>query len=424
MNTGLLNMKMFFSIFLLLLLCFGTAISQEMNDARSLALAGSNIAVMKGTEVAGGNPAVLALRNDFKMEIHLLSAHLMVKNNSYSLHEYDKYFTTGDSLTSRDIDDLLGQIPESGLRGDAGVGVKAFSLYAYPFSVSLYGIGNSFANLPKSPLQLPFYGNKEIKEYRFDDLDGEGWAAGVLNFGIGLPVTQYFSETFEFASVGLAAKYIRGIQYGRLRNADGILLTTDEEILASGHLEALHSEGGSGYGIDLGFMAKYQEKWTFSLGFNNLLGKINWNKDNETWVFDFKDTLRSNDFDSLETDEVDTTYSTGNFSTGLPRSLNLAAAYRARHNLLLTFAYRQGLNKSLINTTTPRISVGAEFQPISQIPLRAGIGIGGRDGFVLGLGTGIDLKYWQLNIAYLNHNFHWFRGTRSIDLALTTQFRF
>ena len=399
--------------------------TQYQIDARSLGMAGSNVAISEGIEYVGENPATLARVHDFSFEMHLLSARFMVKNNSYSLKEYDKYFTTGDSLSAGDIDDLLGNIPDEGLRGDFLLGVKTFSFYVRPFSLTVTGMGNGFINLPKAPFQLPFLGNKTIKEYRLDDLDGEFWGAVAINFGFAVPVTKYFQNKFDFVSAGMNLKYLIGMNYGSIESATGHLLTTDEYIIAEGRMESLNSEGGSGLGIDLGFLAQKGEQWTFSLHFSNLIGGINWKKNNEKSVFEFfSDTLQLNNADSLEWTDTDTSFSVGNFSTGLPRSMTFAAAYQLKPNLVITAAWRQGLNKSLGNYTTPHISVGTEYKPIPVIPLRAGIALGGENGFALGLGMGIDLKYWQLNLGYLNHNMRWFRGARSIDFALSTQLRF
>lgn len=412
-------------LIILLPLMMTDLFAQGILDARRLALAGSNTAITEGTEFVGLNPATLGKRRDFSFELHMLSGRLMIKNNSFSLNEYDRYFTTGDSLTSQDIDDLFGQIPDAGLRMDAALGLKTFSLYAYPFSLTLYGLGSGYVNLPKAPFELPFYGNVEKKEFRLDDFDAEFWGAGAVSFAVGVPVTQYFGDRFDFVSVGLAATSYFGLQYANVTSATGRLLTEDTYILADGRVEMRTSEGGSGFGLDFGLLAEYQEKWTFSLSFSNLVGSINWKNNDSLRVFAFQaDTIQTNNLDSLQTTDTDTAFGLGNFRTGLPRTLHLSAAYQFRPNLIFTASWRQGLNSSLGNTTTPLISAGAEYKPIPFIPLRGGIGIGGENSFVLGLGLGIDLKYWQLNFGYLNHNFRWFRGARSVDLALSTQFRF
>jgi len=399
--------------------------AQYYIDARSLGMAGSNIAVTQGAEYIGGNPATLAKHQDFNFELHLLSARFMIKNNSFSLKEYDRYFTTGDSLTSQDIDNLLGYIPDTGLRTDLEFGIKTFSVYAYPFSLSIYGLGNLFINLPKSPFQIPFYGNKYKDEYSLDNLEGEAWGSAVASVGIAIPMTKLVGERFDLFALGLAPKYFFGLQYAKVQSATGRLVTTDEYILADGKIEALRSQGGQGIGLDVGILAEINKKWTLSASATNIIGSINWNKENELYIFEFSsDSIRINDLDSLDFHDSDTTLTYGGFVTDLPRVVTIATAFQPYRKLVVTAAWRQGLNTSLGNVTKPLISVGAEYKFLGVFPLRIGYAIGGKNGQAIGLGMGIDLKYWQLNVGYMNHNFRWFRKSRSLEIAVTTQFRF
>ena len=409
-------------------LIFGlTAIgfSQTADDARYLSMAGSNVAIAEGNEWYGGNPATLAIQRDFNFEIQLLSAHLMVRNNSFSLKEYDKYFTTGDSLTRSDIDELFGHIPEKGLYGYTDIGARGLSIYARPFSLTIAGMGNGFVNLPKDPIIFPFYGNTEQKDFSIDDLDGQAWAGGSINFGIAFPVTQWMPSQFDFVSVGISPKYIRGFQYAEITESRGSLITTEDYILASAHLMGMRSEGGNGFALDFGVLGVYEENWTFSLHASNLFGAVTWKTNDSLLVYDFiSDSVRINNYQDFTRLEEDTTYAVGNFKRNLPQSLTFATAYQYLPNLVFTAAWRQGLNHALGNSVTPLISIGTEYSPIPYLPLRTGIAVGGNYGFTWGMGLGVDLKYWQLSIGYMNHNFRWFRSAESMDFALTTQFRF
>jgi hypothetical protein len=411
---------------LLLLLLHTEGNSQNLYNARSLGMAGSNVAIAEGNEYIGGNPAVLALPRPFNFEILLVSAHAMLRNNSYSLTEYDQYFTTGDSLTSSDIDFLASRIPDKGLKGEFNTDARALAFYARPFSLSIGGMGNGFLNLPKDAARFPFYGNTEIKEFKIDDLDGEAWAGGSMDFGIAFPITQWTPAEFDFFSVGLTAKYIVGFQYANIENSSGTIITTDDYLLVDAMIETRRSEGGSGWGIDLGILGIYEKDWTLSLHFSNILGEVFWNKENKIDVIEYEaDSLfHIEDIANFADKRIDTTISIGRFGTGLPRSATFSTAYRFQPNLIFTGSYRQGFNEELGNTTIPRVAGGVEYSPVPFVPLRAGIAVGGKSRFSLGLGIGVDLKYWQLNIGYLNHNFRWFRGARSVDVAVTTQFRF
>jgi len=424
----LLTMRLVRLLFITILIIFTyrQLYTQSVFDAKRLSMAGSSYAIDEGNEYFGGNPATLAQKRAFNFELHLASAHFMVNNNSYTIEEYDRYFTTGDSLSRQDIDNLLGSIPETGLRSQVNLGAKALSFYTRPFSLTLGVIGNGYLNIPKDLFEFPLNGNIEVKEYSIDNAEGVAWTAGTIEFGIGYPITQWTPSQFDFFSIGISAKYLVGIEYANIQKASGHIITADDYLLADAHIETRRSYGGTGYGFDLGLLGVYEENWTFSLHVNNILGLISWNKDNELEIVDFlsDSLLNLGELEDLAVVNEDTTLSIGNFRTNLPRTIILASALQYQPNLKITFALRQGLNKSLGNITKPIVSVGTEYRPTSFLPLRGGIAIGGESNFTLGLGLGIDLKYWQLNFGYLNHNFRWFRGSRSIDLALNTLFRF
>ena len=410
----------------LVLLSYHPVAGQDLYNARSLGMAGSNIAINEGNEYIGANPAVLAYPRDFNFELLLLSAHTMVNNNSFSLTEYDHYFTTGDSLTSQDINDIFSKIPEKGWRGDFNLGGRILAIYSRPFSLTVGGVGNGFVNFPKDALTFPFYGNTVIKEYDLDDLDAEGWGAASLDFAIAFPITQWTPAEFDFVSVGITAKYLIGLQYQDIEESSGTLFTTDDYILADAHIQSRRSEGGSGYGLDLGIFGIYEKDWSLSFHLNNLFGEMYWSKNNlsESITYETDSLFHLSDLTDLsEIDEYDSV-SIGTFRTGLPRKATVAGAYHYLPNLTFTAAYQQGLNKTFGNSNVPQVSAGVEYLPTPVLPLRAGVAVGGNLGFALGLGLGIDLKYWQLNLGYLNHNFRWFRNARSVDVALTTQFRF
>ncbi len=306
------------------------------------------------------------------------------------------------------------------------MGARLLAIYARPFSFTLGGVGNGFLNFPKDALEFPFYGNAIKHGYKLDDLDAEAWAAASMDFAIAFPITQWTPVEFDFVSVGITTKYLVGIQYFQIEKARGKLLTTDDYILADAYLRSRRSEGGSGFGIDLGVFGIYEKNWSLSLHVNNAFGEMYWSKNNELTLTNFEsDSLfRIGNVSSLSQVSEDTTFSVGRFRRGLPRKATIAGAYHYLPQLVFTAAYQQGLNKTLGNSTIPQVSMGVEYSPISVFPLRAGMAIGGNMGFALGFGLGIDLKYWQLNFGYLNHNFRWFRNARSVDVAFSTQFRF
>ncbi len=398
---------------------------QELIGARSMGMAFSNIAVTEGLEHINGNPATLAIQRDFNFEMNLISTRAMVKNNGLTLGLYEKYFTTGDTLSGNDINDLLSHIPEEGLKANFDAGFLPISFYSRYFSISLSGISNANFTIPKEPLEIPFRGISSNSNYSLEGMEGEAWAAAAASFSLAIPMSRLTEPLFDTFAIGVSLKYLKGFNYGKILRATGGIFTSDEYILANGTIEALHSNGGTGMGLDLGLIALRGEKWTFSLNVNNLIGQINWNQNNEIIYYHFAaDTINFNSLEGFQTNEVDTSYATGGFTTPLPRTLYAAIAFQPGSKLLLTGAIRQGLNTSLGNYTRPLVALGAEIKVIPLLPLRMGFNVGGNNGFSLGMGFGIDLKYWQLNVGYLNHNMKWMKQSESIELAVTSSLRF
>ena len=399
--------------------------AQGLIDGRNLALAGSNIATAEGLEYLGGNPATLAGQRDFGFELLLISARLKMSNNAFSLKQYDDYFTTGDMLTDSDIDNLFGDLPGDGLRLDASAGVKALSFCANSFGFGVMGVGNGYVVVPDEAIKFPFYGNQEIKNLSFNDLEGDGWGGVAFNFGYAKKLAGEKDSSSGFLSAGINLKYILGLAYGSLIDADGSLQSNDDCILADGKMSYRTSLGGRGFAADLGFLARVGTNLTFSLHCNNLIGGIGWDKKNKMNIYEFhSDSLSIRDGGSSEITDADTTYAVGEFSTSLPRTMNLAAAVNVCSSLVLTSAWSQGLDHSMGNTMAPRVSVGAEYSHFSFFPLRTAFAFGGRGGFAVGLGFGIKLKCWRLDVGYLNHSSDWFRSAKSFDLAATTNLRF
>ncbi|MBD3179142.1 MAG: hypothetical protein GF417_05835, partial [Candidatus Latescibacteria bacterium] len=80
-------------VLMVLLIMPAVAAAQNILDGRCLGMAGSNGAAALGLEYLGRNPAVLASQKDYSLEIIPVSARLKVSNNSFSLKDYDRYFT-------------------------------------------------------------------------------------------------------------------------------------------------------------------------------------------------------------------------------------------------------------------------------------------------------------------------------------------
>ncbi|GAB4379537.1 MAG: hypothetical protein Kow0042_29030 [Calditrichia bacterium] len=403
---------------------------QQTIDARGVGMAFSNSAQTRGLEQVGLNPATLALPHRFKFEMNLLSFHLSASNNSFNKSLYDKYFTTGELLTEQDKSTILNAIPAEGIRGNFSAKLNTLAFYLPYFSIAITGMGNGSFTLPKELAVLSLEGNSQLDHvYDFSELDGKGWGglAGMLSFAV--PVYHRPEGFIQRASIGLSAKYIGGLAYFEVMRSEGRFQNVGFEnpfVQIDGEMEMRTARGGSGLGLDLGFLME-NKKWTFSLAFLNLLGSVNWKNQTEVRSYHVSSdsfAVKAEDMDDDVVVQHDSTYAIGNFKTRLPFTFDLGVAYQWHRNLLIAAEFEKGLNESMGARKNSRLAFGVEFTGIPIIPLRSGISLGGNHGFSFGLGTGLDLHFWYVDVGFMNHGGLTRGSAKGFTLSLTSRLRF
>ncbi len=60
---------------------------------------------------------------------------------------------------------------------------------------------------------------------------------------------------------------------------------------------------------------------------------------------------------------------------------------------------QKGFNNVGINSRVFRLAVGIEHRPVRVLPLRTGFATGGKNGFIVGLGTGLRMRYFTLDLG-------------------------
>ncbi len=421
--------------FLTLTLLFTSSqiFSQQTFDARSAGMAFSNGADTRGLQSVGLNPATLALKYDYRMEFNLISANAAGNNNSFKKSQYDRYFTTGDQLTPEEVDDIFNSIPENGLRVDGIARVNTISFYLPYFSLSLVGMGVALANVPKDVIELPLKGNREPgRIYKFDNAEGGDWAGiGIMASGA-LPLVQNPNTSMNLFALGATVKYISGLRFDNVVRARGEFRDFDLDnespfINLNGELEIVSSNGGIGFGADLGALATFNDD-KLSIGFTalNVFSNVTWSSQTERMMLSIKGdslNLPNRVRDSLIVSR-DSTVAINSFSTQLPRVLDLAIAYQAAPALLISAEWEQGLNDDMGGTTRARAAFGLEFTGLTAIPLRTGMTFGSKTGTSFAFGMGINLSNWYIDLAYLNHG-HIIPGDfKGVGLGLSTRLRF
>ena len=110
----------------------------------------------------------------------------------------------------------------------------------------------------------------------------------------------------------------------------------------------------------------------------------------------------------------------GTFSTSLPTTLRFGVALDVHKmpqmkdvpgELLLELDYNQSLVETPYSTTTPRVSLGVEYAPLSWLPLRSGVSFGGTDRLNVALGFGVRLSVFEFELA--SENITWLFAPQS-----------
>ncbi len=183
--------------------------------------------------------------------------------------------------------------------------------------------------------------------------------------------------------------------------------------------------GGSGFGLDIGAAATFEENWVFSAGIKNVVSSINWNKNAEETEYTFavtSFTAESADEDSTVVSD-ETKRSLGSFSTSLAPQMNLGASYTIGR-FLLASDLKLGLRNRAGTSTTPEISFGTEFHQFSFMPLRAGVSLGGVHGTSLALGGGFRVSSFHIDLAWASSGTLLPSFGRGLSLAVSSGLRF
>lgn len=402
--------------------------AQDFN-ASSLGMGGAYGAMARGVDAFFWNPANLALKSEYRLEINLAGFNLNVANSALTIDDYKRYFTEsghGGHWDEGEINEILELIPEDGLDVNGDVNANAFGLLFGRYGFSVQGIGKALGVIPKSVIDLALRGNQELfKEFSFADYNGDGFSAIKLSLSLShpIPLKKYFDEF----GIGLNINYYRGMGVVEVVKAEGALVTTNQALESTMEIISHTSEGGTGFGFDLGAAGKVNDKWTVSMVVNNLFAGINWTKDlKEHRTIFIDDSITAKEFFDIKIDSLVTTTSqpTEEFRTSLPVVFHFGVAYDLKDNLTLALDLEQAFENKLGYSDKAKIALGVEYSPTPIVPLRAGMSIGGKWKYLFGLGAGLHISFFHLDLAYAMHQAMWPTKTTGYSAAANIKFVF
>ncbi|HFE63147.1 MAG TPA: hypothetical protein ENK14_01880 [Caldithrix sp.] len=426
-----MNSIKFLLIFALILLFARSANAQQVIDARSAGMAFSNSADTRGLAQVGLNPATLALHNKYTFEMNLASFNLSIFSNGLSKGIYDQYFTKGVTLNNDDKEHILNSIPGTGFAGTLSAKMKALAFYIPNFSMALSGVGSGNIQLPREIMELALYGNSDLdRSYDFFNLSGSAWAGAAASVSLSHRFRLSKRSYFDYVALGITGKYFSGLAYFEIIDSRGKFQNVGFEhdsMQLDGMIMARTARGGNGKGFDFGAVLHTRSQWTFGFAVLNMIGSINWNGQTEMREFSVESDSLSVSSGGISEDMIidrDTSYAIGSFSTRLPAVIDFGVAYRGWNRWTFSAEFEKGMSENLGGSKKSRLAVGMEFTGIPLIPLRSGVSFGGQTGFSFAFGTGLDLHFWHVDVAVINHGGFSQKNSHGITLAATTKLRF
>jgi len=256
-----------------------------------------------------------------------------------------------------------------------------------------------------------------------ENLEMETLSYGALTLSYGRMVS--FGETP--ICLGIGFRSMGGIFYGLVDEAMGSLDMRDSTYFdAFGEIKFKEGIGGYGFGLDFGVLSELSSGWSFSLAVLNANRGMNWKIQALEGSLSFRAESLSvinvitEEIDSLVTGtaETDTLKS---IRSALPSFLRIGVAGRINPNILLVADIVNGLSNTPLSSTTPELCVGFEYSGIDFLTLRAGLALGGEEGFIISYGFGSNIWGLHLDVGVQNIRgiFSWSKGGRmSVDIGL------
>jgi hypothetical protein len=412
--------KAIFLALIVLLLWSDNAAPLGLSNARSLALGGAYTALARNNEAPLWNPANLSFKDNRGFSLNLFSLGAFLENNSFSLKNYNKY--NGRFWDDQDKDNILSLVPSSGLNLNAQAEASALGLSIGSFSLVSYALGVSDLSFPKDPFELLLIGNQMNDTVSLKGTSGEAYAYAALSFSFSKSILRKGEKEI---GIGVNLKYLQGIVYQKVMKASGEVRIGETGMEGESDLILNSAMGGKGYGLDLGIAAKLNRKWTVGLFLSNPISRIKWDRKTEERGYQFQiDSLNLSNSgnDSVFLSE-DYQKNIDPFVTHLPVTAKAGISYQAK-KILIAFDWEQGFENGPGVSKTPRLSLGTELQVIKFLPLRGGISLGGKEGFSLSGGFGLNFGLVYLDLGIVNKNALLPNNSKGVGLSLDCGLRF
>ena len=393
-----------------------------------------------GLDAVGVNPANLQRPSASTVEIAIVPFGAYVGSDFLSYDLLTAYFT-GTPTDSGRVPHVLSEADKQRLLQsfEDGMGHAQLDAASRPLGVLVNVAGISAAltvtehlrgdaALPRSYAEFLLYGNPAGSAYDFTN--SAGAASWVREYGLSVAFPLPTPPWMRSLRGGAAVKLVHGMAYSELVRFNTVLRTSDIGVLdgsldmlarssltdplagRGGTFSPFDAPAGSGFGVDLGVAGDLGDGIAVGASLTDL-GSLTWTRNIQEITaagsLHFDNPLSSAQRDSIE-DAVNGEAREGSsFSTNLPTTLRAGVALELHRftglrqlifgELRVAVDLVQGLVDAPGTSTTPRLSAGVEYSPISMLPVRIGMIGGGGEPLHYALGFGVHFGMINLDIA-------------------------
>ena len=379
-----------------------------------IATAGADIALATGLDAMSANPALLAATSSHTTQIRLVNIAAALGNNSLAWSDYSRY--NGAVLEEDEKASILADIPQGGLLADAEVGASALAFRCGGWGVAVSGLGTAQGRLDRDVIDLLLHGNAEKPDWRFARSGGEALAAAKLSVSHGRSIAHIGGHPL---CAGITLSLIRGLYYAQASDVEADLSTLTTGLTGGGTADCLTATGGWGWSADAGLTWEPAAGTRLSAAVENAISTIRWNGNVELRHYDFAfNNVTIEDYDDSLWESHETRESRPPVSRTLPAVVRVGAAHSLGSSWRCALAARAALADRLGMTTRPQVAGAVEYMLWSVIPLRAGVAVGGSDGYAVGAGTGLHwgLLSWDVGVRF-DHAV-WLTDSRGVTGAM------
>ncbi len=452
---------------ILLLLFVGISLNlgfgQAHIDARGLGLCNAYTVSSRGISAIGYNPANLGYTEDLTFSADLFDFKITAFNNFMSLTLFNQYFSgdkdgnpfdleakmAGSDRTHKEF--LLSELSQDGFAFGLGVSVPIpilnLSLGNYAFTSGIeYYMQNS---LPLGLFEMMLEGNQIGKSL---DLSLRQDLLMVTNFGFS------FAIPFEKYNVGATIKYLAGIGFAGVDSSGGAFNTRATGLESDGFYRYTRAIGGNGLAVDLGFNTRKINNWQFGFAINNVIGFINWGKDDNfiaknigliEALVPIRDLLQissdSSEFAAstlyaMDLEGVNVTGALANSDSlfkfketdvpipdslrmNYPAMFRIGGSYQYLEDFIIMADLSAGLDDYYFADRAWRLAIGAEWIRFGMIPIRSGMAFGGPYGKEASIGAGVHLIWFDADLALKFLGGMSFASAEGIEFGISFQFK-